>query len=106
MQGQRQQKVSEQIAHLAADFLGRESNRESLITVTRATISPDLSRATIYLTVLPDTYQDAALDFAKRKRTEFRTFVKKHTELRRLPYFEFEIDYGEKNRQHLDTLLI
>ncbi|PCI29711.1 hypothetical protein COB52_02255 [Candidatus Kaiserbacteria bacterium] len=106
MQGQRQQKISEQIAHLAADFLGRESNRESLITVTRANISPDLSRATIYFTVLPDSYQDGALDFAKRKRNEFRSYVKKHTHLRRLPYFEFEIDYGEKNRQHLDTLLI
>jgi len=106
MQSQRQQKVSEQIAHIAADFLGRESNRQSLITVTRADISPDLSKGTVYFTVLPDSYQETALDFAKRKRTEFRTYVKKHTKLRRLPYFDFEIDYGEKHRQHLDTLPI
>ena len=104
MQSQRQQKIAEQLAHLAADFLGKESNRQSLITVTRADISPDLSRATIFFTVLPDSYQDTALDFAKRKRAEFRTHVKKHTLLRRLPYFDFEIDYGEKHRQHLDTI--
>ncbi|MAJ97302.1 MAG: hypothetical protein CMI56_01640 [Parcubacteria group bacterium] len=106
MESQRQQKVSEQLAHLAADYLGRESNRQSLITVTRAAISPDLSKATIYFTVLPDSYQETALDFAKRKRTEFRSYVKKHTQLRRLPFFDFEIDHGEKHRQHLDTLEI
>lgn len=104
MQSQRQQKVSEQIAHLAADYLGRESNRQSLLTVTRADISPDLTKATIYFTVMPDSYEETALDFTKRKRTEFRTFVKKRTELRKLPYFDFEIDHGEKHRQHLDTL--
>jgi ribosome-binding factor A len=104
MQAQRHQKVTEQIAHLAADFLGKESNRQSMITVTRASISSDLKNATVFFTVLPDEYEGAALNFAKRKRTEFRGFVKKHTGLRRLPFFEFEIDRGEKHRQHLDTL--
>lgn len=104
MQSQRQQQVAEQIAHLAADFLGKESNRQSMITVTRADISPDLKNATVFFTVMPNEQEEGALDFAKRKRTEFRTFVKKHTQLRRLPFFDFEIDHGEKHRQHLDTL--
>ena len=104
MQSQRQNKIAEQIAHLAADFLGKESNRQSLITVTRADVSPDLTKSTVYFTVMPDSYQDSALEFVKRKRTEFRTFVKKHTKLRKLPFFDFAIDYGEKHRQHLDTL--
>lgn len=104
MQSQRQQKVSEQIAHLAAEFLEQESNRQALITVTRADISPDLANATVYFTVMPDEHEQTALDFAKRKRTDFRTFVKKRTQLRRLPFFDFEIDHGEKHRQHLDTL--
>lgn len=104
MQSQRQQKVAEQIAHLAADFLGKESNRQSLITVTRADVSPDLAKATVFFTVMPEGYEDNALDFVKRKRTEFRSYVKKNTQLRRLPFFDFEIDHGEKHRQHLDTL--
>lgn len=95
-----------QIAHLAAEFLGRESNRQSLITVTRADVSPDLTRGTVYFTVMPESYEETALDFTKRKRTEFRTFVKRHMQLRKLPFFDFEIDYGEKHRQHLDTLPI
>jgi ribosome-binding factor A len=101
---QRQQQVSEQIAHLAADFLGKESNRQSLITVTRADISPDLKMATVYVSVLPDNQEEQALDFVKRKRSDFRAFVKKNTKLRVLPFLDFAIDYGEKHRQHLDDI--
>lgn len=106
MQTQRQNKIAEQLAHLAAEFLGKESNRQSLITVTRADVSVDLANATIYFTVLPDDQEEVALDFAKRKRTDFRTFVKKRMQIRRLPFFDFVIDKGEKSRQHLDTLPI
>lgn len=106
MQSQKQQQISEQIAHLAAEFLGRESNRQSLITVTRADVSPDMAKSTVYFTVMPDSYEDTALDFAKRQRAEFRSFIKKKTQMRRLPFFAFEIDRGEKHRQHLDTLEI
>jgi len=53
---------------------------------------------------MPESYEESALDFTKRQRTEFRNFVKKNTQLRRLPFFDFKIDHGEKHRQHLDTL--
>jgi len=104
MQSQKQQQISEQIAHLAAEFLGRESNRQSLITVTRADVSPDMARSTVYFTVMPESYEDTALEFTKRQRAEFRAYVKKNSQMRRLPFFDFEIDRGEKHRQHLDTL--
>ncbi|MDP2650437.1 MAG: ribosome-binding factor A [bacterium] len=101
---QKQQQVSEQVAHLAAEFLGKESNRQSLITVTRADISPDMKRATVYMSVLPDDQQEQALDFAKRRRRDCRDFMKKHTKLRVLPFLDFAIDYGEKHRQNLDDI--
>ena len=104
VQSQRQNQIAEQIAHLAAEFIGHESNRQSLITVTRADVSPDLANAKVYFTVLPDDHEEAALDFLKRKSSDFRTYVKKNTKLRRIPFFSFEIDRGEKHRQHLDTL--
>ncbi len=101
---QRKLQIGEEIAHLAAEFLESESNRQSMITITRADVSPNLSSAVIYFTVLPDTQEEHALDFAKRKRAEFRSFVKKNLPLRKLPFFDFKIDEGEKNRQLLDTL--
>lgn len=95
----------EVLAHAAAEFINLESNRESLITVTRAALSSDEKRATIFISVLPESGETAALSFLKRNRTEFREFAQKKTRVRVLPFFDFEIDYGEKNRQDIDTLL-
>lgn len=105
MATQRQIQVSGELAHLAAEFLQRESNRQTLITVTRADISPDFAQATIYFTVLPQEAEEQALAFIKRQRTDFRTFVKKRMSLKKLPFFDFAIDTGEQHRQHIDTLL-
>ncbi|MCK5095812.1 MAG: ribosome-binding factor A [Candidatus Pacebacteria bacterium] len=101
----RQEKVAEQLRQYTALFLEKESNRTSLITVTNCSISPDLKRATIYITVLPEDKELNALEFAKRKRTDLRNFVKKNIKLKRIPFFEIEIDKGEKNRQKIDELL-
>lgn len=94
----------EGFAHLAAEFINTESNRTSLITVTRATLSDDERRADIFFTVLPTEQEATAEVFLKRKRTEFRDFVKKHTKARIVPTFDFQIDSGERNRQELDAL--
>jgi ribosome-binding factor A len=91
-------------AHLAAEFINRESNREALITVTRAQVSTDEKRVQVYISVLPESYEEPALSFLKRKRTEFREFAQKRARVRVLPVFDFEIDTGEKNRQALENL--
>lgn len=101
----RQVQVSLRLREIAQDFFQRESSGLSLITVTRATVSPDLRNATIFITVLPENKEIAALDFAKRQRTELRTDIKKKLQIKVIPFVEIEIDYGEKNRQHIDTLL-
>ena len=100
----RQTKVSEAIAHLAADFFARESNAQSLITVTRADVSPNLKNVKVYFSVLPEKFEESALAFAKRNRTDFRDYLKQHSVLQYLPDVDFAIDYGEKNRQRIDDL--
>ncbi len=40
----------------------------------------------------------------KRKRAEFREFFKGKARMRALPFFDFEIDKGEKNRQKIDEI--
>ena len=101
----RTDKVGNQIKELAAQFLGRENNRTSLITVTSASVSPDLKRATVFFTVLPDSKENAALGFVKRKRGELREFLKKNMPIKTIPFVDFAIDLGEKNRQKIDELL-
>lgn len=101
----RSEKVANFIKQLAAEFLGREANNTSLVTVTHATCSPDLKRGTIFITVLPLSKEHDALEFAKRKRPELRDFLKKNMATKVIPFIDIEIDRGEKNRQKIDELL-
>lgn len=102
---ERKEKVENLIKELAAKFLSRESNRTSLVTITDCHASPDLKRATIFMTVLPAEKENNALDFAKRKRADFRDFLKKNMKSKLIPFIDFAIDAGEKNRQKIDELL-
>ncbi|MCK5027631.1 MAG: ribosome-binding factor A [Candidatus Pacebacteria bacterium] len=105
MPSPRKEKIAEQLRQYVAKFLEKESNRTSLVTVTRCTVSSDLKQATVYITVLPQDKEKNALAFAKRKRTDLRTYIKKNLPLKHIPFFEIEIDEGEKNRQRIDELL-
>ncbi len=102
---QRQIQISLEVQAIAQDFFQRESSGASLITVTRAEVSADMKHGTVFITALPETKEPAALDFAKRMRSELRHYVMKRLPVKVIPFFEIEIDYGEKNRLHVEELL-
>ena len=102
---ERNEKVANLIKELGAQFLERENNRTSLITVTSCNTSPDLKRATLFITVLPDEKEKDALSFVKRRRSDLRDFLKKNIRIKVIPFIDIEIDKGEKNRQKIDELL-
>ena len=102
---ERNEKVANLIKELSAQFLERESNRTSLITITNATCSPDLKRATVFITVLPESKEDDALEWSKRMRGELREYLKKNMQTKVVPFLDIEIDRGEKHRQKIDELL-
>ncbi|MFA7252286.1 MAG: ribosome-binding factor A [Candidatus Paceibacterota bacterium] len=102
----RDEKLKDQIKKWAAEFLQRESNGNSLITVTDVKISTDAKEATILFTVLPESKQEAALEFARRQLSEFREFLGKKVKIGRMPFFHFDIDRGEKHRQRIDEITI
>ena len=101
----RNDRLKDLLRNLAAEFLSRHSNRTSLITVTDVNLTKDAHTAIILISVFPEDKAKGALDFVKRKRKDFREFVKTNGRLKRLPRFDFDIDYGEQNRQHIDKLL-
>ncbi len=88
----------------AGRYIAREAGRETLITPTRAVISKDRKDATIYVTVFPDGHDGQAIAFLMRHKDMFRNELKKTTRLARLPYIRFELDRGERSRQHLEDL--
>ncbi len=101
---QRDQKLKDLIKETAATFMQKESNYTSLITITDVSLSDRGKRAIVFFTVLPVEKEKAAIDFAKRKRAEFREYFSEHARMRALPFFDFEIDLGEKNRQKIDEI--
>lgn len=98
------EKIEGLIQKLAGEFIERESNRNSLITVTRVYIPSDLKRANIMFTVLPEGQEENALNFLKRSRGEFKEYFKKHAKVGRIPFFDFELDKGEKIAQRIRDL--
>ena len=102
---ERKEKFSEELRVAIGRYLAQESNRTSLLTVTRIDVSPDLKNALVYLSVFPEEKEKPALAFLKRNLTDLRDFIKYESRLPRIPTLSVIIDQGEKNRQHMDALV-
>ena len=102
---QRNEKVINAIREISAQFLNRENNRTSLITVTSCTVSPDLKHAIIFITVFPTDKETAVLSFVKRNLKELREVLRENLKMKIIPFLDVAIDQGEKNRQKIDELL-
>lgn len=100
----RNESAKEIVRSAIASFIERESNRQSMITVTNVISTQDFKNVTIFVTVFPEQAEAAVIDFLKRQRSEAREYLKKTTRLGRIPFLDFIIDGGEKARQHIDDI--
>jgi ribosome-binding factor A len=98
------EKASSLLAKFAAEYISHESNQDSLITVTRAEIFNRGKRAFIFFTALPQDKEEMALEFMKRRRSDFRKYVMTKKSFGFVPSIDFCIDLGEHNRQRIDEL--
>ena len=104
MNSQKHNRLAEYIREVAAEYLVRESNRDSLITVTGVDLSDTEANARILISVLPTEKESDALDFVQRKANDLRLYFMKKVKIRRAPRLSFAIDLGEKNRQRIDEI--
>ncbi len=93
------------LQELAARFVQQEANTDPLITITNADVSADQKHVTIFFTTIPENKQNDAHIFLKRSSGDFRTFIKTHGRLKVIPHIDFEVDYGERHRQHIDDIV-
>lgn len=100
----RQDRLNELLRETAAEFVRGIANNQSLITITRADVSPDIRQAKIFFTTIPADQEQIAEDFLNRHAAELRNFAKSRLNLKRLPFFTFKLDLGERHRQHLDSI--
>lgn len=101
---ERHERVDSLISQMAATFIQAEANPNPLITVTGIKTSPDYQNSTIYITTMPEGREEDALVFLKRYAGEMRHFIMKKSDLKVVPHLQFEIDYGERHRQHIDDI--
>ncbi|MBX4181741.1 ribosome-binding factor A [Candidatus Parcubacteria bacterium] len=96
--------IAEILHRLSSKFVLEEGSQASLLTITRAELSPSGKEARIYFTTLPEKEEDTALKFLERKTAEFQRYVRDESRIGIVPHITFMIDYGERNRQRLDEL--
>ncbi len=104
MQNDRHVRVESLLRELIAEYIQHEANTDPLITVTRTSTSPDYRKVTIFFTTIPDGREADALIFLKRSGSDMRGYVKRKSNLKIVPFFEFMVDYGERHRQHIDEI--
>lgn len=73
----------------AAEFINRESNRRSLITVTGVDWPPGEKSARVFVSVFPQKDTHAAMDFLSRRHDDFMAYLKKAVKLHLLPQVTF-----------------
>ena len=88
MTGKKDERLISAIHAAAAEFINRESNRRSLVTVTAADL-PDEKHARIFISVFPQKDTRAAMDFLSRRHGEFMVFLKKSVKLHVVPQVFF-----------------
>lgn len=93
------------IQELSAKFIREEALSNPLITVTRVMVSPDYRKVMVLFTTIPEEKEGDAHIFLKRKGSEFRDYLKKHGKFKMIPHIDFEVDYGERHRQQIDTVV-
>jgi len=80
--------------------------RIGFVTVTRVTVSPDVSHATVRVSVMgSEDQKDSAMAGLQHARGFLRTQLARSLELRTAPELHFVLDRGLENAARIDTIL-
>lgn len=107
---QRQLRVGEEIRHLLADIFTRDVIRDHelsgvVITVTEVRVSPDLRKATAFVTRLGRSDVDKLLPALKRVSPFLRSQLARSLRLRVAPDISFMADTSIDYAMEVNTLL-
>ena len=80
------------LTRLAAGFINRQASTQSLITVRRVEVEDRGTRATIFISVLPEKEERAALAFVDHHLGALREHVRDNSDLHTLPHFSVILD--------------
>lgn len=97
-------RVNEVLREVVAEALERladTDDRLRLLTVTSVDITPDLSRATVYLSSLPA----AAIEALSEQRTQLQRTIARQVRMKRTPLLVFESDPAVAHGLRVEEIL-
>jgi ribosome-binding factor A len=104
----RPDQVAADIRRAVSEVLGRGLHDErikGMISVTEVRLAPDLSQATVRVSVLPAEHEQTTLRGLQHAAPRLRAKVSHALRLRRVPRLVFEIDHSLKRAAELDRAL-
>ena len=103
----RPQKLGDQIQRELADLLARELRdpRVGMITITSVDVSPDISHAKVFFTMLRKDNLEDTLHGLRRAAGFLRSQLAKRIKLYTTPELRFEYDESVERGDHLSRLI-
>jgi ribosome-binding factor A len=102
----RLKKLNDLLRDEAGKILKKELEfNDVLVTVVRADISPTLEHATIWISVLPESKRETALQKINLKIYHLQQILNKRLAMRPVPKIRFEIDKTEEKAARLEELI-
>jgi ribosome-binding factor A len=104
----RPERISELIRHAIADAIATELKdpRVGFATVTRVTVSSDVTHANVYVSVLGSEEEKArAMEGLGHANGFLRTYVARHLHIRTAPELHIELDRGLEHAARIDEIL-
>jgi ribosome-binding factor A len=102
----RLKKLNDLLRDEAGKILKKELEfNDVLVTVVRADISPTLEHATIWISVLPESKRETALQKINQKIYNFQQILNKRLAMHPVPKIRFEIDKTEEAAARIEKLL-
>ncbi len=104
---QRTEQFEELIIRDLSEFFSREVEFPigTLVTVTRAKVTPDLKYAQVWLSILPEKYTGQVLKIAERAGREFEKKLFRKMSTKFTPKITFKIDTGEARAAEVEELI-
>lgn len=102
----RMDQVNSLLHHELAIALNRRLELEGvLVTVTEVEVSPDLSEAKIFVSVLPEKKSGTALEQLRHISGELARDLRKRLKFRKMPTFHWLFDSREANAAQLEDVI-
>jgi ribosome-binding factor A len=105
----RQSRVGDQIRVELAELIAREVHDPGVgfVTITRATVTPDLQQARVYYTTIGDEKARRETAKALQRATPFlRRLIGQRLRLRRVPELQFYFDESIERQDRIERILM